>query len=272
MEIVLIHSYKGGSGKTTISVNLANILSTTFNKKVLLIETDFKMPSFFVIFKELHPKHYLNEFYRDNPITLSETIVSYNTNLDLIFSNPDYDPQDPIHSWDKAWHAVRLKRLRDALSEFKTKNKYDYIIFDTPPGLHFLIINNIALANHAVIIVRPNAIAVEGTIKMINDLYFKAKSPSKIHIYIVFNQIPRVPMTKQLNEWDNVFTKMQLIPASRIPCSCMGSYDMARGINIFPPEHEINRYMAPLISHLRNEPILDIIDPTINFKDTSEFL
>ena len=271
MEIVLIHSYKGGSGKTTIAVNLANELAVVYNKSVLLIEMDFKMPSFFVIFKELHPEHYLNEFYHDNPVALAEIIVNYTANLDIIFADPNYDPQDPIHSWDKTWHAIRLKRLRDALSEFKAKNTYDYVIFDTPPGLHFLIINNIVLANHAVIIVRPNAIAVEGTIKMINDLYFKTKSPSKIHIYIVFNQIPRVPMTQELNTWDNIFKKMQLIPAGRIPCSCMGSYAMARGINIFPPEHEINRYMAPLLSYLRNENVLAILDPTLDFKEIAEF-
>ena len=128
MEIVLIHSYKGGSGKTTIAVNLANELAVVYNKSVLLIEMDFKMPSFFVIFKELHPEHYLNEFYHVNPVDLAETIVNYTANLDIIFK------------------------------------------------------------------------------------------------------------------------KMQLIPSGRIPCSCMGSYDMARGINIFPPEHEINRYMAPLLS------------------------
>jgi len=51
----------------------------------------------------------------------------------------------------------------------------------------------------------------------------------------------------------------------RIPCSCEGSYAMARGQNIFPRDHEINRYMDPLISTLLKEDVLSIPDPTVLF-------
>jgi MinD-like ATPase involved in chromosome partitioning or flagellar assembly len=47
MDSILVHSYKGGAGKTIVSVNLANQLKEVYNKKILLIEIDFKMPSFF---------------------------------------------------------------------------------------------------------------------------------------------------------------------------------------------------------------------------------
>ena len=59
MKKILVHSFKGGTGKTTVAVNLASILS--HNHKVLLIENDFRMLSFFNIFKH-EPKYYFNDY------------------------------------------------------------------------------------------------------------------------------------------------------------------------------------------------------------------
>ena len=52
MKIILTHSYKGGSGKTLFSINVANVLASHFEKRVLLIEADFSMAAFQSIFNE----------------------------------------------------------------------------------------------------------------------------------------------------------------------------------------------------------------------------
>jgi MinD-like ATPase involved in chromosome partitioning or flagellar assembly len=156
-----------------------------------------------------------------------------------------------------------LRRLKEELNKLKTE--YDYIIFDTPPGAHFLVINNIALADIAVIIVRPNAIAIKGTFKMIEDIYFKTKSPELLKMYILFNQIPRVPMTKELNEWAKKAKNMKINQAGRIPCSCEGVYDMSKGKNLFESDHEIITYLQSLISLIKGEEVLSFPDPTLDF-------
>ena len=265
MEIITIHSYKGGAGKTTIALNLSVQLATTYNKKVLLIESDFKMPSFFGIFSNLRVNKYFNDFFNsEKQINLTECIQklpNYN-NLDIILANPDFNPEEKIHQWDKRYHAFHLKRLQNSFIALREKNVYDYVIFDTPPGLSYVAINNIALAHKAIVIVRPNSHAISGTYKMIQQLYQKTKN---IPIYLLFNQIPRVKMTVELNEWKVMFEQLKVIETGRIPCSCDGTYQMAKGEHIFPKDHEINRYLEPMFNTLNNESIITIPDPTLDF-------
>jgi hypothetical protein len=49
---------------------------------------------------------------------------------------------------------------------------------------------------------------------MIEKLYFKTKSSAKIKILLVFNQIPRVPMIKELNDWAEAFKKIEVQQAA----------------------------------------------------------
>lgn len=268
MEIVCIHSYKGGAGKTTIALNLATQLTSIHGKKVLLIESDFKMPSFEGIF-DFKPPHYYNEYFvTEKNLSLQDCIRKHPSikNLDLIFANPTFNPEEKIHLWDKRYHAFHLRRLQSSLLELKNKNIYDYVIFDTPPGLSYIAINNIALSNYGIVVVRPNSQAIKGTFNMLEQLYLKTKSTDQINLFIVFNQIPRVPMTKELNDWAQKFISLRIKEAGRIPCSCQGTYDMAIGKHIFESDHEINSYMKPLVSYLKKEDMLVTIpDPTTNF-------
>ena len=182
MEIICIHSYKGGAGKTTIALNLATQLTTSYNKKVLLIESDFKMPSFEGIFEFKPHKYYNDYFVTEKNVSLQDCVINHPTyeKLDVIIANPNFNPEEKIHLWDKRYHAFHLRRLQNSLFDFKNKNLYDYIIFDTPPGLSYIAINNIALSHHGIIIVRPNSQAIKGTFSMLEQLYLKTKSPDQI--------------------------------------------------------------------------------------------
>ena len=49
-KIIAVHSYKGGTGKTLLSVNLAATFAK-LGKKVALFDLDFRAPSLFSILK-----------------------------------------------------------------------------------------------------------------------------------------------------------------------------------------------------------------------------
>ena len=176
MEKILVHSYKGGTGKTTVAVNIASMLS--HDNKILLIENDFMMPSFFNIFQH-EPDVYFNDYLNSN-VKFNEVIqYEIEPNLDVVFTNKKFDPNEKVMSSDQEWFLSILKQM---MEDFKTlEDNYDYVIFDTPPGWHLVVVNLIALSNKAILLLRPNSYEVNGT-KMLLEVLYKA-----FHLVLVMN-------------------------------------------------------------------------------------
>ena len=60
-KIIAIHSYKGGTGKTSLSVNLAASLAKR-GRKVAILDLDFRAPSLFSILKMEKSNVWLNDY------------------------------------------------------------------------------------------------------------------------------------------------------------------------------------------------------------------
>ncbi len=198
MNILLVHSYKGGSGKTTISLNGARSLAE--EKKVLLIEADFKMPSFSHLFSSRNVSCYFND-YLNGTNKLTETIdrvTLHDENVHLIYANPKFVPKDKIHSSKRSWFIT----MRDNLFEDLKHLDYDIVIFDLGPGVNFFTLAILTVANGLLDVVRPDFQSFRGIEFLIENFYKKAISSTNVKFNIVFNQVPSHPkMTTLLNEW-----------------------------------------------------------------------
>lgn len=245
MEKILVHSYKGGTGKTTIALNTSSLLAN--NNRVLLVENDFLMPSFFAIFKQ-EPALHFNDYFNGNA-SLEEIIVrDVKPNLDAIFTNKKFDPNEKIMGSDQGWFLAKLETLMEDFGKLETK--YDYVIFDTPPGWHLIVVNLIMLSSKAVLILRPNSFAVEGTKRMVEILYKRARPMKSWEVYLLFNQVPEIDMAADLDKWAGEFQEEGIKYAGNISCSCQNSYQMAHEATIFPPEHEFNRSLQESLERL----------------------
>ncbi|MEM5806755.1 MAG: AAA family ATPase, partial [Candidatus Aenigmatarchaeota archaeon] len=82
-EIIAFLSGKGGVGKTTIAINIANVLSTYFRRKVLIVDTNFTTSHLGLSLGIFYPEGNLNKVLRGE-MNVEDAIHNYSLGLDLL--------------------------------------------------------------------------------------------------------------------------------------------------------------------------------------------
>ena len=186
MKTIAFHSYKGGTGKTTLAVNLsAHLASKGYN--ILLIDMDVYAPSLYVYFN-IQPKKWIND-YLNEKISFAESIYDFTHilkefslkdkinnqygSLHAIFSNPSKQEITDLDSFTRK-ELSKSQSLKKMLYIKETKNTetdYDYIILDTSPGIRYWSINSLAISDEIILSLKMDNIDIEGTKHMALDVY-----------------------------------------------------------------------------------------------------
>ena len=133
-NIISITSSVSGEGKTTIASNLAKILGQA-NKKVIVLDLDLRKSSVHMQFDI--PNNIGISNYLTDQNTLEDVIINIeNTNVDVITTGTL--PPNPSE-------LILTEKMKDLVSILK--EKYDYVIFDTPPV--GLVTDALILMNYA---------------------------------------------------------------------------------------------------------------------------
>lgn len=238
--IATLHSFKGGTGKTLITINLAVMLAKAC-KRVCLIELDFSAPSFFAIFKP-EKRFWMNDYLArackiESVLTDCTTKDMGEGRLFVGFANPSTEAIRDMASKDRKWEIEALGRLFSLRDTLLQDMHFDYVFFDTSPGLQYSSINAIISADVVLVVASTDRSDVEGTERMVRDLYeiFEKKAA------IVINRLPseRCPSFE--------LEKCQLPLIGVIPCSC--DISKARIEGLAPPER-INPEFANQLSEI----------------------
>jgi cellulose biosynthesis protein BcsQ len=181
---IAFHSYKGGTGKTTIACNLAAMLSLK-GYNVSLLDLDVYAPSLHAYFDHspnkwindlLFENSDLNEIMVDMTSTLTKNAADRTKKIGRLlvgFSNPQKDEIYRLEGSIKTANANiqllrRFVQLReDLISDYES----DYVILDTSPGIRYWSINSLAVADVLFLTLKFGDLDIEGTIKMANDIY-----------------------------------------------------------------------------------------------------
>ncbi|WP_321420404.1 P-loop NTPase [uncultured Methanomethylovorans sp.] len=172
---VAVHSSKGGTGKTCISLNLAALLASDGNN-VCLLDMDLKAPSLCTFFN-LCPKWWLNE-YLDGKCNIDSVLHEVSSQLGtngkfaIGFSNPDINAIRTISNMERKWQAKALKFLLDAKKSL-FQSGIDVLILDTGPGLEFESVNAIAISDIVLSVMIPGNISYRSTEQLVKGVYKK---------------------------------------------------------------------------------------------------
>ena len=186
-KCIAFHSYKGGTGKSTISSNLSATLATKGFTAVLL-DLDVYAPSLQDYF-QWQPKKSINDYLFENA-SVDEVIQDLTGVLNKFPSNSEEQTnskgkllvgfsstsKDEIYKLDGAvrQEGSKIQLLRKFLmlrEEIVSSYNADFIIIDTSPGIRYWSINSLAIADTILLSLKLDGIDLKGTRLLAKEIY-----------------------------------------------------------------------------------------------------
>lgn len=163
-KIIAVANQKGGTGKTTTSINLGAALAD-LGKFCLLLDFD----------PQANATSGLGIKVEENTRSIYDVLVKGGTSRDIIKKTSHRDlhllPAHPALSGanvDLVNMPKREFRLQEVLLEIR--NDYDYILIDCPPSLGLLTVNAFVAADRVLIPVQTEYYAIEGLSQLLHTI------------------------------------------------------------------------------------------------------
>jgi MinD-like ATPase involved in chromosome partitioning or flagellar assembly len=254
-KIVAVHSYKGGTGKTLLSVNLAATF-VKHGKKVCLLDLDFRAPSLATLLKVTKNEYWLND-YLNGACEIDKVLVDLSDRIHnggklfIGLANPATEAIRDMSAKDRKWEMRALGRLLALRNSLLNDKGFDYLILDTSPGLQYSSINAIVSSDFVIVATTSDRSDVDGTRRMLRELYDLFEKKTEIVLNKVLNASSSMTKETLQAKMKDLYQAPLL---GVIPCFC--DILKAEGNIIFveeKPEHPFTKIldgMANEISHM----------------------
>lgn len=167
-KIVSVHSYRGGTGKSNTTANLAASIARQ-GCRVGIVDTDIQSPGIHALFgfDESNINLTLNDFLWGR---CSITEAAYNVSWVLQDLGIKQGEIHLIPSSVKAGDIAEILKqgydvgmLREGFQDLIDNLNLDYLLIDTHPGLNEETLLSIAISDVAVLVLRPDKQDYQGT-------------------------------------------------------------------------------------------------------------
>jgi septum site-determining protein MinD len=250
-KIISIHSFRGGTGKSNTTANIASLLAMD-GARVGVVDTDIASPGIHVLFNldETEMVHSLND-YLWGKCGIEEAAHDVTGHVDAEIKGQIF----LIPSSIKAGEIARILRegydvglLNDGFRDVVDKLKLDYLMIDTHPGLNEETLLSIAISNALVIILRPDSQDYQGTAVTV-DVAKKLDVPKMLML------VNKVPTTF---DFDDVRTRVEQTYGATVGAVLPHSDDMmvlaSSGIfSVRFPDHPITKGLRNLVDQLKED-------------------
>jgi septum site-determining protein MinD len=261
-DLIVIHSYKGGTGKSLLSLNIAGNLAHLGNR-VAILDYDFLGPSMFSVFGE--QKVYLNEVIYGSQ-DVSDVMIEYNHpeiqegKLYAGIADPEPKAINKILQMGQKEFKMSFENTMEAKDVLEDDFEIDYIIVDTGPGLRLDSANAIVVSDFVSLVLKPTMADLIGTKRLVHSM-LKAYSQQK-KIGIILNRAldtnwqieASLPVAENdyfsLKEDLKQFSSEYHIPfLATIPCICDISRSLSERVLVLDyPNHSFSQYIKELSS------------------------
>jgi MinD-like ATPase involved in chromosome partitioning or flagellar assembly len=169
-KIVSIHSFRGGTGKSNSTANLAALVAR-HGKRVGIVDTDIQSPGIHVLFgfdkEKERMKYSLNDYLWGNCLieeaaydvtSVLKEKAAKNSKIYLIPSS--IKPGDITRILREGFD---FNMLNDGLQDLIDALELDYLFIDTHPGLNEETLLSMTISDVLVLILRPDNQDFQGT-------------------------------------------------------------------------------------------------------------
>jgi len=246
-RIISTHSFRGGTGKSNTTANLAVMVART-GKRVAVIDTDIQSPGIHVLFN-LEPHRVtrsLND-YLWNKCAVEE--AAYDVTASCIGAVSDRNGSPRVFLVPSSLNTGEISRilregydvamLNDGFQQLIARLKLDYLFIDTHPGVNEETLLSIAISDVLVLIMRPDNQDMQGTAITV-ELARRLNVP---RMFIVVNKVPAGTNDEILRR--DIEQSFQTDVAALLPLNPEVARMASGGIftNRFP-EHPFSRELA----------------------------
>jgi MinD-like ATPase involved in chromosome partitioning or flagellar assembly len=178
-KCISFHSYKGGTGKTTLAANFSYLLASK-GYSVYLLDLDFYAPSLYSYFN-LEPKYWINDYLKSNA-KLDDVMIDSATflnqkiegELKVGFSRGGKEDIYQLEGSILNDREQQVKQFRNFIAmreELLVTKNADFIVMDTSPGIRYWSINSIVISDIVLLTLKMGDLDLRGTIKMVKEIY-----------------------------------------------------------------------------------------------------
>jgi MinD-like ATPase involved in chromosome partitioning or flagellar assembly len=190
-KIISVHSFRGGTGKSNTTANVATILASQ-GKRVGVVDTDIQSPGIHVLFGfDPDSMEYSLNDYLWGKCSIKQAAYDLTRSLNTPLSGQIF----LIPSSIKAGEIARVVRegydvglLNDGFHDLIEQLNLDVLMIDTHPGLNEETLLSIAISDALVIVMRPDQQDFQGTGVTV-EVARKLDVP---HMVLVVNKVPPV--------------------------------------------------------------------------------
>ncbi len=169
-QLITIHSFRGGTGKSNSTANLASLMALR-GKRIGIIDTDIQSPGIHVLFNldVTRVEFALNDYLWGNcPIEKAAHDVTYSlgelppeASQSRIFLIPSSVRSGEIARVLREGYDVA--RLNDGIQRVVRELELDFLFIDTHPGVNEETLLSIAISDKFLLVMRPDNQDFQGT-------------------------------------------------------------------------------------------------------------
>ena len=243
VNLVGIHSFRGGTGKTTLAANLA-YLAARAGAKVAVVDADLQAPGLHTLFgvEQKRILHSVSEFVigqcelAETPIDLSRELGLEDGGGKLYFlpANPNLETSTTI-----LFEGYDVSRLNKHLLQLAIDLELDYLILDTHLGINRETLLSLGISETLLVLLRPDGQDYQGA----GVLVRMAKKVGVPNCLLLANMVPDGLDAAEVSE--KIGKEFEVPVAGMLPW-CAELLDLGRS-GLFVLDREDHPFTAALL-------------------------